>query len=222
MVLLCQNLIPNASSTTDFLLTSINSPLKMPQPKAWCQDLISKMGNYSFDNYLKSQRTNKRQASQLMNKCASFLMSKQTGLPVYQVNDECVQRLKQQMFGEQDDLSFKSLMQQSNISQYKEEYAKWDWSVLQQIVEQHLQFPQRLMELKKNKMLKHIVQFYLPSKEQFIDLDWKPSSFKYARVGYLLVNSLLQNQEGAKFISNPMSTQFTVQKSFMLELQHYL
>ena len=41
-------------------------------------------------------------------------------------------------------------------------------------------------------------------------------------MGYLLVNSLLQNQEGAKFISNPMSTQFTVQKSFMTELQHYL
>ena len=45
----------------------------------------------------------------------------------------------------------------------------------------------------KNKFIKRVLNFYLPSKMQFVNIDWtaesgdKDKSFIYAKVGYLLL-----------------------------------
>jgi len=43
----------------------------------------------------------------------------------------------------------------------------------------------------RTKFFKRLISFYMPSKERFINLEWKAENLIYARVGYLLLKTLL-------------------------------
>lgn len=87
----------------------------------------------------------------------------------------------------------------------------------------HLLNVNKLNQLKNNKMLKYMIQFYLPQKGQFVEMDWKIDNFKYAKVGYILISQLLQTQEGLNYLSKSTSNQFsTTQNSFLQDLKDFL
>lgn len=52
----------------------------------------------------------------------------------------------------------------------------------------------------KTKFFKRLLSFYMPSKNRFVDLPWTKGNMIYARVGYLLLKTLLKSSIGIKFL----------------------
>jgi hypothetical protein len=69
------------------------------------------------------------------------------------------------------------------VLQFKnEEYTKWNWPVILEILQGNLINTEARLEetLKKTKFIKRILTFIMPSKEYFINMEWKPANFIYA------------------------------------------
>ena len=69
--------------------------------------------------------------------------------------------------------------------------------IINEILEGNLLTPQRLEEvMKKTKFIKRILNFFMPSKQNFINMEWKEDNLQYARAGYNLIKTLLSSKEG--------------------------
>mmetsp|Transcript_35775 Transcript_35775/g.54795 ORF Transcript_35775/g.54795 Transcript_35775/m.54795 type:complete len:84 (+) Transcript_35775:2031-2282(+) len=54
--------------------------------------------------------------------------------------------------------------------------------------------------MERTKFFKRLLNFYMPSKERFVNLEWKKDNLIYARVGYLLLKTLLSIDIGRKIL----------------------
>lgn len=100
-----------------------------------------------------------------------------------------------------DDATFRQLLIDCGVLT-SSNYAKWNWDVVMKIIEGPLQSGKRLEEAAKaSKFLKRIISFYRPFKYKFSELKSTRNSQKYVRVGCTLMHSLLQSQEGLKYLA---------------------
>ena len=70
------------------------------------------------------------------------------------------------------------------------DWRKWDWPMILELCEGNLISTTRLEALQRTKFIKRLLNFYLPSKQQFINLKWKQENFIYAKVAYHLIKRL--------------------------------
>lgn len=81
-------------------------------------------------------------------------------------------------------------------------YSKWNWDLVQKIIEGPLLNAKRLEEATKaNKFLKRVMGFYRPFKYRFSDILNTKYHQRYVRVGCALIKTLLQTQEGVRYLA---------------------
>jgi len=81
-------------------------------------------------------------------------------------------------------------------------WRKWDWDLLLEIFEGNLITSNLLDQLiTREKFIKRLVNFYTPTKQQFVNLPWVQENLKYAQVGFFLFKRLLQEPKGRNVLS---------------------
>lgn len=75
--------------------------------------------------------------------------------------------------------------------------------IINEILEGNLLTPQRLEDsMKKTKFIKRLLNFFMPSKQNFINMEWREENLPFARAGYNLIKTLLASKEGQKALSS--------------------
>lgn len=101
-----------------------------------------------------------------------------------------------------DEGTFRQLIIESNVLN-SSNYNKWNWEVIQRIIEGPLTNGKRLEEaIKASKFMKRIMSFYRPFKYKFSEVKSSRNSQKYVRAGCSLMHALLQSNEGVKYLSD--------------------
>ncbi|CZR60039.1 related to sexual differentiation and meiosis protein ste20 [Phialocephala subalpina] len=78
---------------------------------------------------------------------------------------------------------------------------KWKWDIILKVIEGPLLNGKRLDEaIKASKFIKRIMSFYRPFKYKFAEVRSTRINSKYTRVGCALMHTLLQTQEGVKYL----------------------
>lgn len=100
-----------------------------------------------------------------------------------------------------DDNSFKQLIMDTNVLNTKT-YTKWNWDALSELIQGPLLNPRRLEEaIKTTKFMKRLMSFYRPFKYRFSSIKRTKPNQKYVEVGRLLLNTMLYNPEGVKYLT---------------------
>lgn len=80
---------------------------------------------------------------------------------------------------------------------------KWNWDVILRIIEGPLMNGKRVEEaIKASKFAKRVVGFYRPFKHRFSELKSTRNTQKYIRVGCALIHTLLQTNEGVRYLAD--------------------
>ena len=99
-------------------------------------------------------------------------------------------------------MKLEAKVQASRVVKFKtKDYADWDFNILLELFENDgmLWNDERLEQyLERNKFIRRLLKFYMPYKELFVKLPWQQENLIYARVGYLLLKTLLKSQIGRK------------------------
>lgn len=123
---------------------------------------------------------------------------------------------KQHFLNSLDDTQYLTLINKSQVSK---EIVKWDWELIYEIISGPISVPLRFIHPQSQKFLKNIIGYFMPSKGLFSILPWHSSNFIKSRVGSLLINLLLSQEEGISLLSTTYSESFfVVRKSYMGEL----
>lgn len=138
------------------------------------------------------------------------------GLPFNNIVSSYMTDLKTHYYSLVDDLKFKKKIEQTNVLLHKD-YQRWNWEVILEILEGNLINNEVRLEevLKKNKFIKRLLYFYMPSKLQFVEMEWKPSNFIYAQAGYHLIKTLLSTKDGKRVLNNAPGVFFMLGFSFV-------
>lgn len=100
-----------------------------------------------------------------------------------------------------DDIKFRAAVVETQILNYVN-YIKWNWDLIEDLVEGPLKNPKRLSEaITGTKFLKRLLTFYRPFKYRFSDTPNTKPNQRYVRVGVSLMKTLLQNSEGIAYLS---------------------
>lgn len=82
-------------------------------------------------------------------------------------------------------------------------YQKWDWPLIQDLIEGPMVNPQRLLEAMKNSKFVHrLLGFLRPFKFRFSDAPNTKPNQRYVRMACALIKCLLQHHEGVAYVSN--------------------
>jgi rapamycin-insensitive companion of mTOR len=101
-----------------------------------------------------------------------------------------------------DDATFRQMVADSGVIAHAN-YTKWNWDVVQRIIEGPLVNGKRLEDVNKSsKFLKRIMSFYRPFKYRFADTRSTRNTQKYVRAGCTLMNTLMQTPEGVKYLAD--------------------
>lgn len=100
-----------------------------------------------------------------------------------------------------DEQSFRNLMVDTQVLNTVS-FQKWRWDLIQTIIEGPLLNAKRLDEaMKATKFVHRLLGFYRPFKYRFSEVKNTKPNQRYVRAGCALINSLLQNPEGVKYLS---------------------
>ena len=81
--------------------------------------------------------------------------------------------LKAQDYSDIDEAKFKQKIDNTRVLRIKE-WQRWNWDTILELCEGNLITTQRLEGLiQRTKFIKRLLNFYLPSKQQFINLAWR-------------------------------------------------
>lgn len=107
---------------------------------------------------------------------------------------------KNELFFDQQKLDAKILA--SRVLKFKvKDFREWDFNILLELFENDgsLWNNERLEHhLERTKFIKRLLKFYMPYKEMFVRLPWKQETLIFARVGYLLLKTLLKYSIGTR------------------------
>jgi hypothetical protein len=81
------------------------------------------------------------------------------------------------------------------------DFREWDWDIILELFENDgVLWNQERLEhyMERTKFFKRLIRFYMPYKEMFVKLAWKQENLIYARVGYLVLKTLLKWPPGIK------------------------
>ncbi|OAL49356.1 hypothetical protein IQ07DRAFT_51916 [Pyrenochaeta sp. DS3sAY3a] len=99
-----------------------------------------------------------------------------------------------------DEGQFRSLMLDTQVLNTVS-FQKWRWDLIQSIIEGPLLNAKRLDEaMKVTKFVHRLLGFYRPFKYRFSEVKNTKPNQRYVRAGCALMNSLLQNPEGVKYL----------------------
>ncbi|OAL00682.1 hypothetical protein IQ06DRAFT_147746 [Phaeosphaeriaceae sp. SRC1lsM3a] len=99
-----------------------------------------------------------------------------------------------------DETAFRNLMVETQVLNTVS-FQKWRWDVIQNIIEGPLLNPKRLDEaIKVTKFVHRLLGFYRPFKYRFSEVKNTKPNQRYVRAGCALINTLLQNPEGVKYL----------------------
>jgi rapamycin-insensitive companion of mTOR len=101
-----------------------------------------------------------------------------------------------------DEATFRQMLLDSQVLN-SSNFRKWNWDVILSIIEGPLLNGKRLDEaIKASKFIKRIMSFYRPFKYKFAEEQNTRPNQKYVKVGRALVRTLLQTQEGVKYLAD--------------------
>jgi hypothetical protein len=141
--------------------------------------------------------------SPLFMHCYEFLLNIRVGLPNNSVISSNMVDLKNIYFADIDEAKFQMKIKATKIL-IEKDWHKWHWETILELCEGNLITTQRLETLmQKTKFIKRLLNFFLPSKQQFINLPWKIENLIYAKTGYHLFKRLVQDKIGRKTLSSP-------------------
>lgn len=97
-------------------------------------------------------------------------------------------KIKNQIEIDADETRFQTLYTQSQVRN-NTEYLKWNWEAILEIIEHYLSNERRFQEVLKNRFLRRVLGFFVPSKkDSFVFLEWtNDRNFVMAKTGYLLI-----------------------------------
>ncbi|KAF1837369.1 cytosolic regulator pianissimo [Decorospora gaudefroyi] len=99
-----------------------------------------------------------------------------------------------------DEAQFRNLMVETQVLNTVT-FQKWRWDLISNIIEGPLLNPKRLDEaIKVTKFIHRILGFYRPFKYRFSEVKNTKPNQRYVRAGCALMQSLLQNPEGVKYL----------------------
>ncbi|KRX02551.1 Armadillo-type fold [Pseudocohnilembus persalinus] len=216
------NLLPNSNQYTDFLISSANqSDNFMVDLKAWSSDIVNTMGNYVFDS--SNEKKKKTVPSRFLYQCENLYLTTQLGIPSERLNKETIIKIRYQTENQADDAKFQTLLRQSFVLSFRVEYLRWNWDAILNIIEVYMNDSQRFNELMKNKFIKRVLSFFIPTQLHFTNQNWtvgnnNEMSFTYAKTGYLLIKLLLRTDEGIQLLKNGPESLLEISRGFMNEL----
>lgn len=116
-----------------------------------------------------------------------------------------------------DDANFASLLSKSQVLK---EPRRWNWDIIYQIMSGPINTPQRFTQAHKNKFLRGLLSYYMPSRGLFNVLTWHPTNFIKAQVGALMIGILLSQPEGLQQLTTTITEGFFIlRKSFIDEIK---
>lgn len=115
-----------------------------------------------------------------------------------------------------DDTIFNNLIKESKVLKETE---KWDWDIIYQLMAGPISTPYRFIQAHKQRFLRCLLTYFIPSRKLFRSLQWHPNHFLKAQVGMLLIGLLLTQNEGIQLLTTTIHEGFVVmRKSFIGEI----
>ncbi|KAF2432788.1 hypothetical protein EJ08DRAFT_114027 [Tothia fuscella] len=100
-----------------------------------------------------------------------------------------------------DEAQFRTLMLESQVLNTVT-FTKWRWDIILTIIDGPLRNPKRLDEaIRSTKFLHRLFGFYRPFKYRYADVKNTKPNQRYVRVGCALVQSLLHNLDGVRYLA---------------------
>lgn len=119
-----------------------------------------------------------------------------------------------------ENFSIPELVKSSKII---ESLNKWDWEIISNLLSAAEQKQSIFSQLLKEKFFFFLLNYYSPSKKEFINLKYHPKNFKKAGLGWRLIKLLASHDDGLSLlISPPADNFFLVRNSFIEEVKFYL
>jgi len=101
-----------------------------------------------------------------------------------------------------DETTFRQLLVETQVLSSTNP-TKWRWEIILRIIEGPLLNGKRLDEaIKASKFIKRIMSFYRPFKYKFAEIRMTRITQKYVKVGCALMHTLLQTQEGVRYLAD--------------------
>ena len=153
-----------------------------------------------------------------------------TNRPIQQVitgallssRERIVYELKASMDSQLDDATFKDLLYQRSRVLLGKDWFKWDWDVINELLEGPLTHPLRLSEAMKTKFFKRLSGFFRcdpGNKGYFAQLPWIPDYVPYLRPACQMYTLLLNHPEGLQFLKTDRRGQLLTEIADALELE---
>ena len=101
-----------------------------------------------------------------------------------------------------DETTFRQMLLDSGVLS-SSNYSKWNWDIILKVIEGPLTSGKRLEEaVRASKFVKRLMSFYRPFKYKFSEIKNTRNTQKYVRVGCALMNTLLQSNEGVRYLTD--------------------
>ncbi|KAF2723150.1 hypothetical protein K431DRAFT_283312 [Polychaeton citri CBS 116435] len=107
---------------------------------------------------------------------------------------------KSQFTNSMDETQFRQSLIDSNVLNTVN-YIKWKWDLIHNLIEGPLLNPKRLHEAMNTKFVHRLLGFLRPFKFRFSDAANTKPNQRYVRTGCALVKTLLQTNEGARYLA---------------------
>ncbi|EME41136.1 hypothetical protein DOTSEDRAFT_73540 [Dothistroma septosporum NZE10] len=109
---------------------------------------------------------------------------------------------KTQATSEMDEVQFRARMLETGVLNTVN-YLKWDWNIIQELIDGPLTNPKLLHEaVEKSKFVHRLLKFLRPFQFRFSDASNTKANQRYVKMSCTLVKTLLQTPEGANFLVN--------------------
>jgi hypothetical protein len=197
----------------DFLMNSINlDETQFDYLRSKCSTIFENM-----NTKLLKQAAPKTLKNEFLYKCEYFYLNMPYSFVDPRVNREVLDKIKLQDEGTVEDTKMSVYIK--NFMNIKE-WQRWNFQEILQILEGITNSNNQFQELCENHFFKKLIKFFQPSQHAFIDLPWRPENFIHAKVGYVLIKTLLKSQYGRKLLSQSSNENyFVVSKGFVAEIQ---
>lgn len=112
-----------------------------------------------------------------------------------------------------DDSIFSNLIKESKVLKDTD---KWNWDIIYQLMAGPISTPQRFLQAHKQRFLRCLLTYFIPSRKLFRSLQWHPNHFLKAQVGMLLIGLLLTQNEGIQLLTTTIHEGFVVMRKSLI------
>ncbi|KAJ3553483.1 hypothetical protein NM688_g3590 [Phlebia brevispora] len=116
-------------------------------------------------------------------------------------NQKAVEQAKVKLGMQMDDKSFQTMLLDSQVMTSKDQ-GKWNFEVLQELIEGPLLNPKRMEEaIKVSRYIKKLMSFFHPFNHKFSDMAKSKTNIRWVRLGCSFLTSLLASPDGIRFLT---------------------